>query len=51
MLGADHTELAMRAQLPDGSLVRPWLTLFVDLSIRANPGWAMAVTASHVTVR
>jgi len=47
---ADHTELALRAQLPDGSLVRPWLTMFVDRSTRAIPGWAMAVTASQASV-
>ena len=41
---ADHTELALRAQLPDGSLVRPWLTMFVDHSTRAIPGWAWPST-------
>jgi putative transposase len=42
---ADHTELAIRAQPPDGSLVRPWLTLFVGLSTRAIPGWAVQAPA------
>ncbi len=48
---ADHTELAIRAQPPGGSLVRPWLTLFVGLSTRAIPGWAVQAPAGGLGPR
>jgi putative transposase len=47
---ADHAELAIYVRLPDGRVVRPWMTVFVDRSTRAIPGWAMAVTASQASV-
>jgi putative transposase len=46
----DHAELAIHVVLPDGRVVRPWLTVFVDRATRAIPGWAMAVTASQASV-
>ena len=47
---ADHAELAIYVRLPDGRVVRPWMTVFVDRATRAIPGWAMAVTASQASV-
>jgi len=41
---ADHTQLAVHVRLPDGRVVMPWATLFLDRATRALWGWAIAVT-------
>lgn len=47
---ADHTQLAVHVVLPDGRVVMPWATLFLDQATRALLGWAVAVTASQESV-
>ncbi len=47
---ADHTQLAVHVRLPDGRVVMPWATLFLDRATRALLGWAIAVTASQESV-
>jgi len=47
---ADHTQLAVHVVLPDGRVVMPWATLFVDQACRVILGWALAVTPSQETV-
>jgi len=47
---ADHTQLAVHVRLPDGRVVMPWATLFLDQATRALLGWAIAVTASQESV-
>ena len=47
---ADHTQLAVHVRLPDGRVVMPWATLFLDQATRALLGWAVAVTASQESV-
>lgn len=47
---ADHTQLAVHVALPDGRVVMPWATLFVDQASRVILGWAIAVTPSQETV-
>ena len=47
---ADHTQLAVQVRLPDGRVVMPWATLFLDHATRALLGWAIAVTASQESV-
>ena len=47
---SDHTQLAVHVGLPDGRVVMPWLTLFVDHGCRAILGWALAVTPSQESV-
>jgi len=47
---ADHTQLAVHVRLPDGRVVMPWATLFLDRATRALLGWAVAVTASQESV-
>jgi putative transposase len=47
---ADHTQLAVHVRLPDGRVVMPWATLFLDQSTRVLLGWAVAVTASQESV-
>lgn len=47
---ADHTQMAVHVALPDGRVVMPWATLFIDQATRAILGWAMAVTPSQEAV-
>lgn len=47
---ADHTQLAVHVVLPDGRVVMPWVTLFLDQATRVLLGWAVAVTASQESV-
>jgi len=47
---ADHSQLAVHVSLPDGRVVMPWLTLFVNQACRAILGWAVAVTPSQEAV-
>jgi len=47
---ADHTQMAVHVILPDGRVVMPWATLFLDQATRVLLGWAVAVTASQECV-
>jgi len=40
----------VHVRLPDGRVVMPWATLFLDQATRALLGWAVAVTASQESV-
>lgn len=39
---ADHTQLAIEVLFPDGRVVAPWLTLFVECFSHGIAGWAIA---------
>ena len=47
---ADHTQLAIAVVLPDGRVVKPWATLFLDCFSRALAGYAITVTPSRESI-
>ncbi|MGD0448964.1 MAG: Mu transposase C-terminal domain-containing protein [Candidatus Dormibacteria bacterium] len=47
---ADHTQLAIAVGLPDGRVVKPWATLFLDCFSRAIAGYAITVTPSRESI-
>lgn len=47
---ADHTQLEIRVLLPDGLIVRPWATLFVDCFSRAILAFAITVAPSRESI-
>lgn len=47
---ADHCELAIEVLLPDGQVIKPWLTSFIDRYSRAVCGWAISGYPSQESV-
>ncbi len=47
---ADHCELAIEVLLPDGQVIKPWLTSFLDRFSRAVCGWAISGYPSQESV-
>lgn len=47
---ADHNELAIEVLLPNGRVVKPWLTSFIDVFSRVLCGWATCEIASQESV-
>ena len=47
---ADHNELAIEVLLPNGRVVKPWLTSFVDVQSRVLCGWAISEIPTQASV-
>jgi putative transposase len=47
---ADHCELAIEVLLPEGQVIKPWLTSFLDRFSRAVCGWAISGQPSQESV-
>lgn len=47
---ADHCELAVEVLLPNGRVVKPWLTSFIDAFSRVVCGWAISEIPSQESV-
>ena len=47
---ADHCELAIEVLLPEGQIIKPWVTSFLDRFSRAVCGWAISGYPSQESV-
>ena len=47
---ADHCELAIEVLLPEGQVIKPWLTSFLDRFSRVVCGWAISGQPSQESV-
>jgi putative transposase len=47
---ADHCEFAIEVVLPDGQVIKPWVTSFLDRFSRAVCGWAISGQPSQESV-
>jgi putative transposase len=47
---ADHCQFAVEVLLPDGRVITPWLTVFVETFSRAVCGWAICEHANRESV-
>lgn len=47
---ADHCEFAIEVVLPDGQVIKPWVTSFLDRFSRAVCGWAISGYPSQESV-